>query len=417
MQNTQSANLLLAFIIIVGFFSCKSKLEKIDINNVEAHRNYQDSILRKSNTAELQYLDNRQLITDYLSLKGEGLNNSVNYNYYLARLYNYITELPNGFWQDSITKKMKNIIVYNNVYDSTYYFVNKILTLDPNNLRAMNLLCITMLGEEARYSYDNSFPTSMLRDTKSWNDRFNYILNNAIRFKDYDSSSEKSLARNIAEIAMYYVGKEITYTGSIGREKTYTGSYDFLESNDTKTKQLYIYGDLYDFLKGKKYVFFKFNEKYINDSIYPNVLLARNDIDKRNKIAAEKERIANEAKNRLDKISHFRNDYKNYMFQIKELGMKQGIVLNNDGTFVNGEYDYNSNNQYVFISIFNKGTWDVIDDNTIILHNFFGTESKMDYKFVLERDHFFGSDILILHGLYTNGNLGNNAMIYQRYIN
>ena len=56
-------------VVAVFVFSCKSELSKIDINQVELHRKYQDSILDLSKNADSNLMSLKMLISDYKNLK------------------------------------------------------------------------------------------------------------------------------------------------------------------------------------------------------------------------------------------------------------------------------------------------------------------------------------------------------------
>ena len=67
---------------ILCFASCKSDLEKIDLNNIDSHRAYQDSILKNSiisGDISNIYKKSDSIIFIYKNLKTDGKENNTNY--------------------------------------------------------------------------------------------------------------------------------------------------------------------------------------------------------------------------------------------------------------------------------------------------------------------------------------------------
>jgi hypothetical protein len=103
------------FLFLVSISSCKSNLEKIDINDVNAHRAYQDTLLAKDSSYEGRFVILKKLIEDYRSLYNDNLKANENYYYYLARLYNNVNYFPSrGFWIDTINNVFKRKNDYSN---------------------------------------------------------------------------------------------------------------------------------------------------------------------------------------------------------------------------------------------------------------------------------------------------------------
>ena len=145
-------NLIFCFFILLFAISCKHGVAKLDINDVEAHRTYQDSLLKKSSISIEKLQGIRQLINEYLNLKVENKDNNSNYNYYLSRLYSYINLMPmNGIFYDSLNRKGINLDIYKNFYDSAYYYSELSLKDNPNNIRAMSIYARTLFWETERY--------------------------------------------------------------------------------------------------------------------------------------------------------------------------------------------------------------------------------------------------------------------------
>jgi hypothetical protein len=144
--------LFLVFIISI-LSSCKHGASRIDINDIESHRSYQDSLIVLGKTPSSQFLILKKLITEYRNIKYEDKDNNPNYNYYLARLYSYINFLPmTGIFYDSVNNKLINVETYKNFYDSSYYYCELTLKYNPNHIRAMSNFASSLFNESQRYN-------------------------------------------------------------------------------------------------------------------------------------------------------------------------------------------------------------------------------------------------------------------------
>jgi hypothetical protein len=329
--------------ILITVFSCKSDLEKIDINNVEAHRAYQDSLMNRDSTNPGKFLAVKGLINDYkkLNLKENSLNG--NYNYYLARLYSQVNSLPfKGFWVDSISNKFLNDRKdYSNFYDSTYYYAEKALQIDKDNIRSMFTLSTSMYFERLRYNYDTSIvPISRDRDQKKWSDRCDFITNNAIKFQKLDTTKDKYLSRVISEVALKFVDESLAF---------YRYKYD--ETNDNIVNLFYMYGQLWDYIKSEKPALISFKKKEI-ESDYPSVILAR-------KLIKRRELIANAS----FKHKYFYYDANSGYSSLIELYTDTDFTIVSTGGF-NFHGTYSIKNDYIYFSYANKSmnVGDVIID-------------------------------------------------------
>lgn len=141
---------ILLFIVIAFFVSsCNSGAEKIGINNLEMHRAYQDSLILKYKLPEEKFNAIKLLISEYKKMGNDESNNNSNYNYYLARLYSYMYSIPiYGNFYDTLNNKLLNNDLYNNYVDSAYYFSEKSLAIDSNNLMSMLVYTRSLFGRE-----------------------------------------------------------------------------------------------------------------------------------------------------------------------------------------------------------------------------------------------------------------------------
>ena len=204
--------LLFGFFILLFAISCKKGAAKLDINDVEAHRGYQDSLIVKSKISidKLQVI--RQLINEYVNLEVENKNNNSNYNYYLSRLYSYVNSLPmNGLFYDSTSKKTMNLDLYKNFYDSSIYYSELALKYDSNNIRAMSVYANTLFWQTERYRMYKKegilLPHASIENNQLWNNRMNYLYTNFTKFSDLDTSSNKVISRGIFEHTFPYIAQ------------------------------------------------------------------------------------------------------------------------------------------------------------------------------------------------------------------
>jgi hypothetical protein len=257
------------FVIIISLFihSCKSDLEKIDINNVEAHRAFQDSMLNKDSLLSGKFLILKGLINEYKSLNIKENASNSNYNYYLSRIYGKVDDFPlKGFWVDTINNKFLNETDYSNFYDSTFYYAERSLEVDKDNIRSMFVLSRMFYLERLRFEYNKSImPVSYNRNSKKWGERINYITNNALRFQKIDTTKNRYLSRGICEVALNFIDKQLGLNG-----------YNFDVANNDLVNSFYLYGQLWDYVKGHESVVMSFNKEFVQNKVYPNVLLARN---------------------------------------------------------------------------------------------------------------------------------------------
>jgi hypothetical protein len=384
---------LLPLLILVCFYSCKSPLENIDINNIEKHRAYQDSCINTTKDPVEQLKVTETLISEYRKMKIDEKKPNANYYYYLARLYSGVNDqsiYENCFF-DKANNSIKNTTQFKNYYDSTYYFSEKCLSIDANNIKCASILAQTYFMEFARFMQTDkkdisNFPS--VANEELLNKRFDYIINNTNRFIGIDTSTNKESSRRFTEVSLQFLDKFKLSKG-----------LKFVANDINTTNILILAGNFIDYLSkfDKPFFVLKLSKQYLNElsqRYMPEISLAREEL---RKSEAEKQR--------LNKIRQIDKKYKNTFFT-NTGGFKMGLVLYDDGTFAKGEVDY-TDAGYRFTEVYNKGKWDVVGENKIVLHGFSSEDS--DWKFSLLRDKFFGSDIYIIQANYKDGGLMENG--------
>jgi hypothetical protein len=194
-------------LIVLG---CGKGASKLDVNDIEAHRAYQDTLIVKVTSAVEKMKVIRNLISEYRNLDFDKKESNSNYNYYLARLYSYINSIPmNGVFYDSVANKAINLDLYKNFNDSAFYFSEISLKQNPNNIRAMWIYSSSLFWETERYkslkAQNIELPFSSIYDNKKWNDRMNYLYANFSKFADSDTSKNKELSKDIFEFTFPFI--------------------------------------------------------------------------------------------------------------------------------------------------------------------------------------------------------------------
>lgn len=204
-EKTKKMKKIFQIVVVAVFvFSCKSELSKIDINQVELHRKYQDSILDLSKNPDSNLISLKMLISDYKNLKIENKEKNENYLYLMGRLYSSLFDkrFPfKGFVFDTLKKHMIDSNLYINYYDSSMYYNEEVLRINPNHIRSLLNFSSTYFNEAYNYGIMNSqkinIPYSSIRDNQKSTNRFNYILNNSTKFYDIDTSKNKEVSKSI----------------------------------------------------------------------------------------------------------------------------------------------------------------------------------------------------------------------------
>jgi hypothetical protein len=198
--------IILIFSIVLS--SCEHGAAKLDINNIEVHRAYQDSILNQNNDPNIKISALKSLITEYRNLKIDNKDSNANYLYLMGRLYSTLfsnKEFPfNGFIFDTLTNKLRDSDLYINYVDSSLYYNEQALKKNPNDIKAMYNFCNVWYSELYYFGIKGnqniSIPYSYIRDKNRWNSRLNYILNNSTKFYSIDTSLNKETSQYIIAI-------------------------------------------------------------------------------------------------------------------------------------------------------------------------------------------------------------------------
>jgi hypothetical protein len=259
--------------VISQCFSCKSELKKIDIDDVEKHRAYQDTVLNQAADLNLKFSVLKDLISQYRLLESEIKSQNSNYYYYMARLYSMVNDFPTrGFWIDTNNNNLKYSDDYTNFYDSSLYFAEQSIKINSNNIRSMFILCNSFNTDYVRFKESNKkLPFSYNRNPNTWNNRVNFIVNNALNYTKIDTTSDKYLSRGICEVALSLQLKD----------QSFENGYNFSSNNSDKINKLFTAGLLWDYVKGGQPVFLQINEDYFKKEIYPNVELAKIEINRK----------------------------------------------------------------------------------------------------------------------------------------
>lgn len=307
----------LLFFIAITFFiaSCNSGADKIGLNNVEMHRAYQDSLILKSKLPEEKLNTIKLLITEYKKIgNDESINNS-NYNYYLARLYSYIYNIPlYGNFYDTLNNKLLNTDLYNNFIDSAFYFSEKSLAIDSNNLMSMLSYTRSLYWEREIYLFFKSKNLNS-RFTANvnfplWNKRVIYLLNNFSKFSSIDKTNEKDVSRKIHEMAFVFLYETVSNKINKG--------FNWDDENDIN--MLIYAGKCINFLK-------PFKTTEIDQAIFNKASNSLNPYIKKAEIALKK----------IDLINSFQSNYITKNFLNKKLIIMYGpedryVIFKDDGT-------------------------------------------------------------------------------------
>ncbi len=206
---------ILIIFLFLGMVSCKSEVEKLDINDVESHRAYQDTLISNAEFPNGKLDVIRNLISQYTNLKdNKEYSNNSNYNYYLGRLYSYIYSLPiYGLFYDSTSSRLLNYNLYKNFVDSAYYYSEKSLAIDSNNILSMLAYTRSLFWERENYLFfkENGLETKFSGnvDSGKMKKRVEYLLNNFSKFSVSDTSKEKRVSRKIYEMSFTYLNRAL----------------------------------------------------------------------------------------------------------------------------------------------------------------------------------------------------------------
>ena len=199
--------------IVLLLFGCKTNLGKIDIDNIEENRAYQDSLFVKAKNVNEILSVSKKLIQEYQNLSDDGKEDNPKYNYYLARIYSRFQSA--SFWGQVFDTVSHKLVIDStemiHFIDSTYYFSENSLRLDSNQIRSMFILALTISYEEFNLARsEKKHLYSLYRDSIANIRRLNYLVNNAERFIKEDASDEmKYISRGISEVALYILASNL----------------------------------------------------------------------------------------------------------------------------------------------------------------------------------------------------------------
>ena len=197
--------LLIFFTIII---SCKNGVEKIDINNIEAHRAYQDTILANNNKDPKKFkIALSSLINEYRNIKTQDSNTQTNINYYLARLYNNVFNYPMfGNVYDSISNKFIDSVTYINYKDSSRMLSRSVLNKQPKNIRAFYLFSNSIYSEWSIFMKSKfKAPFFGVKSNDEFTNSIVYVIENASKFRSTDTTKNKIVSQEIIEYAYFFV--------------------------------------------------------------------------------------------------------------------------------------------------------------------------------------------------------------------
>jgi hypothetical protein len=199
--------LIVALLFSTFVISCDKGASKISLDDVEAHRSYQDTILVNSKTGiEFQNsLD--MLINEYKSLEKKSTIENANLDYYLSRLYSSVFENPLYYtFVDSVTYRLNNIERYTNLKDSARYYAFRSLKKNPNHIRSFYLLTNGLYWEWMTFiNSKNKAPFIGVKSPNEFAENLTYISKNAFKFYDLDTSKTKILSQKIIEYSYFFI--------------------------------------------------------------------------------------------------------------------------------------------------------------------------------------------------------------------
>lgn len=204
-------NILFGLFILMFAISCKHGAAKLDINDVEAHRAYQDTLLSQTNSNLESFLKLQSLIEEYKSLESYQDNENSNLDYYIARLNDKI--FTNTFYYfifDSVSKNISDSLTYIKFKDAARVYSKKSLDIDNNNIRAFYIYSHSLYWESATFhNSKNRAPFIGIKSKIDFLNSINYITENAMRFYKIDTSQSKRLSQEVIEHAFYFINMYI----------------------------------------------------------------------------------------------------------------------------------------------------------------------------------------------------------------
>jgi len=220
--------------------SCKTKIENIGLENIDAQRNYQDSIINTEKEASKKFLKIKGLISEYKEIEKEN-GNSFYYNYYLGRLYSYGITLPfDSIFYDNSKSLMTNKSDYINYVDSGLYYSKIALTIKPENIKSMRVFATILFNDYINLAKNlHEIPGLLKRRPDLFNNYQNILINKCTSYYSNDTSKNKSDSRIILEISAFLL---LNSSQVINSEST-----DDLD--ESTINALYTIGEIYSIIK------------------------------------------------------------------------------------------------------------------------------------------------------------------------
>lgn len=320
---------LFLFILII-FFSCKHGAEKLDINDIEAHRAYQDSAIAKGKTSDEKILIIKKLVSEYLDLNLKNKDTSSNYHYYVGRAYGNLFDLPfDGVLYDTINNKMyDSSLIYNYLVNGLYY--NKLaLELHPLNIWAFNVF-INILNWEAFYFGINKKGYPVNKNPEKFDNYITYVVSNCLNFDKIDTSENKTKTRFFVENSISLLEEKLF---NINSELN-----DNIPILDDKINIFLQYGELVSYLDkyNSNVVFSRTYYENLKIRLNPSLIKARK-LFEENKILKQKIAIEDQFNN-----INIKHKYSHVNSEAGVLGLLD-LYTNSDYTQAFGAYGATKN--------------------------------------------------------------------------
>ena len=201
--------ILSILLVVITLTSCKSELEKIDINNLDLQKAYQNKIIDTSKNSISKLNSIKQLISEYRKLEKENINNA-NFNFLIGRLYVKGANLPlYEIYFDSLNNKFTNKNIYETFIDSAIYYNLHSLELDKNQIHSMTNLCNIVHTDIINNTKSNQQSFLFTRSPDKFNILVNYIANNFENFLEFKGDTNRKMSQYIAEVGLYMLTAQI----------------------------------------------------------------------------------------------------------------------------------------------------------------------------------------------------------------
>lgn len=188
----------LLVLLVIVFSSCKSKLEKIPLDNLQKHRDLQDSIFKNVSLLENALFKIDSLVGAYQALEIENKNSNSNYYYCIGRVYNKIDYIPLNNFYDSLNKKSKNIEVLKKYRKYALENYEKSFQINPSHVNSFNnILSLFMYDLNTMSILSNS--KQLLMPESDFQRLFNLVINNAIRVATIDTTVDLYFKKKIPQ--------------------------------------------------------------------------------------------------------------------------------------------------------------------------------------------------------------------------